>query len=143
MTCVAVVLVILVIHAPRAVSSFDGEVSADAYITNDLTRLTTTGDALGIPNALQVEALAELPKNSTYVLLLPSSAETAAKEQISSLAIETAPAFLLYLLLPSQPAPLRTARYVICFGCDLEAWTIRARWLWQANGDAVGKLIGR
>jgi hypothetical protein len=138
--CVAVAAAILVVHVPRVVTSFDGQVVADAYITNGLTRLTTTGDALGIPNTLQVEALALIPKGSTYILALSPSAQAAGSAGISSLTYETVAPFLQYLLLPSQPATVSDAGYVICYGCDMDSWSRHARWLWDAGDEAIGRL---
>jgi hypothetical protein len=140
--CVAVAAATLAIRVPKVINSLDTQVSADAYITDGLTRRTTTGDALGIPYTLQVEALATIPKDSTYVLLLPATQGAATRASISPLALETVAPFLVYLLLPSQPASPAEARYVICYGCDLRSWMRPTRWLWQAPGQAIGRVVG-
>jgi hypothetical protein len=137
---VAVAAALLVVHVPRVVTSFDEQVTADAYITNFQTRLTTTGDALGIPNALQVEAVALIPKDSTYVLAIPGNAQVAGSDGISSLTYETVGPFLRYLLLPAQPGVAAEAGYVICYGCDMARWSRHAHWLWDQGDEAIGRL---
>lgn len=138
--CVASAAIIVVEHAGSTVSSLDGQLTTDAYIHDSLTRVVTTGDGLGIPYALQVAALEDIPSGSSYALLLPASQAVANVYGIDALAFGTAPAWFTYLLLPDEPAAASAARYVICWGCDTAPWDPHTDWLWEGQGEAVGRV---
>jgi hypothetical protein len=142
--CVALAAGLLVWHLPSTVGSLDAQVASDdSYIHNSLTREVTTGDSLGIPYALQVAALADIPPGARYALLLPADQQVASIYAISPLAFETVAAFLEYLLLPAVPVAANEARYIICWGCDTAPWDHRTDWLWQTDaGEAIGRVLG-
>ncbi len=138
---VATAAALLVWHVPTTVRSLDAQVGTYGYIHDGLTRQVTTGDALGIPYALQVAALADIPPGARYTLLLPANQQLATVYGISPLAFVTAAAFLEYLLLPAEQVAPSEARYLICWGCDTTPWDQRTDWLWQSDqGQSVGRL---
>jgi hypothetical protein len=138
---VATAAALLVWQVPTTVRSLDGQLGTYGYIHDGVTRQVTSGDALGIPYALQVAALADIPPGAHYTLLLPANQQLASVYRISPLAFDTAPAFLEYLLLPAEQVAPSEARYLICWGCDTTPWDHRTDWLWQTDqGQSIGRL---
>jgi hypothetical protein len=123
------------------VRNANASVQSDAYIRDPLGRIVTSGDILGLPRDMQLEALAVIPKGSDYALLLPETAEKASAYGIAPVTFEVAFAWMRYLLLPDRPVDPSHARYVICFACDTAPWDHRTRWLWKNDeGDSIGRV---
>lgn len=139
--CVSAAAVLLAVHLSGALNSLDGSVRFYAYIRTPLVRVLTTGDSLDIPYGLQAEALRVVPRGAGYALVLPPSAQAAARDGINPVTYVTVAPFLAYLLLPAYPVrPLR-ARYVICYGCDGRRLGERVRWLWsEGHEQAIGEV---
>ncbi len=139
--CVLVAACLFVVHAPRAIRTMNATVKTDAYITNPLERVLTSGDMQGLPYDLQVEALDLIPKSSDYAFLLPADVDSAGAVGINSITFATAGPFLRYLLLPARPVDPTEAHYVICWHCDRTPWNARTDWLWQTDqGEAIGQV---
>jgi hypothetical protein len=143
--CVATAVVVAAVYVPRTVQGFDDSVRADAYITSAEERVITSGDSLGIPFELQVEAIRLIPRRSSYAVLLPATPQLAADRYgISLLTYQVTPPWFEYLLLPAEPVGEATrARYVLCWGCDRPTWDRRTTWLWDnRHGEAIGRVRG-
>jgi hypothetical protein len=139
--CVAVAASLAIRDVPRTLASSDARLRSYAYLTGAQDRLLTTGDGLGIPRALQVAALTEIPPRSPYAFLFVSSQEAANRRGIAPITYETVAPWLRYLLLPSEPVSPGQARYVICWLCETSRWQHRVVWLWRADpGMAVGRV---
>lgn len=139
--CVVVAVGLLFRDVPRQARGAEEELKAYAYITSPQTRLLTTGDALDIPYALQVEALTLIPRSSGYAVLLPATLAQATRDGMNPITYMTVAPWLRYLLLPSVPISPAHARYVVCWECDIGTLRRRVRWLWQAApGMAIGEV---
>ncbi len=113
----------------------------DAYIGDPVFRIVTSGDSLGLPSDMQVEALSVIPKGSDYTLLLPETVDGAKSYGIAPVTYEVAFAWMRYLLLPDRPVDPAHARYVICFACDTAPWDHRTSWLWKNDqGESIGRV---
>lgn len=140
--CVLAAAWLFATRVPQAVRSMNASVRSDAYVENDPTeRVLTSGDILGIPFRLQLEALTLIPKRSDYALLLPPSEQDGAPYGIAPITYATVGPFLRYLLLPALPVSPSVAHYVICWGCDTAPWDHRTTWLWNNDqGQAIGRV---
>jgi hypothetical protein len=140
--CVGSAALLFIVEIPRAIHGLNGQRKGDSYIVNAQDRLLTTGDIQGLPRLLQIEALAVIPPDADYAVLMPATLADAAPYGINAITMGSGPAFLRYLLLPRwQVEDSAEARYVICFGCDTTAWDRRVVWLWRdEKGDSIGKV---
>ena len=139
--CVLVTVAAFAVKVPAAIREFNSAVRGDAYIKDQLGRVLTSGDSLGLPYGLQAEALQLIPPDSDYAVLLPATPEAAAPYGMNSLTYVLVEPFLRYLLLPARPAPPEDAHYVICWGCDTSPWDHRTTWLWKNDqGQAIGRV---
>lgn len=142
--CVATAVVLAAIHVPRTVNALNASVLVNAYITSPEQRVITSGDSLGIPADLQIEAIQLIPKRSTYSLVLPANMQLAAdKYGIQALTYGVTPAWFEYLLLPAQPVGRPTpGQYILCWHCDRAFWDPRTRWLWDnKQGQSIGRVL--
>jgi len=141
--CVAVTAGLLGYEVPREAHSSDGAVRFYAYIKGSEGRVLTTGDALDIPFLLQVAALEKIPRGSDYALVVPATEQLAARDGIGQITYETVAPWFRFLLLPVEPTSPARARYVICWGCDMAAWSRRVVWVWREHSRmGIGRVRG-
>lgn len=140
---VACAAVVLLLRLPGALRQFDDQAAQNAR-GGDTGRLLAAADTLDIDNDFVVASLSTLPPDARYAVLLPASADVAAKTyNIGSLTLAGLPGYLQYLLLPRRQVQPADAQYVLCYACDTSPWDKRTTWLWKnAHAVAIGKVNG-
>jgi hypothetical protein len=132
----ALTVITLLVRLPNALDELGVQAKKNASYTS-LDRTLAAADSLDISNAFVGRALALLPNDSTFAVLLPSARST---RGISPLTVQALPGYLRYLLLPRRDVEPRRAEYLLCYGCDVRPWQHRVTWLWSDEG---GLRIGR
>jgi len=139
--CVALAAGLLLVEVPKEARSSDGTLEFYAYVKTAQERLLTTGDGLDIPLLLQVAALEKIPSDSDYALLVPATQELAARHGIGQITYDSVAPWFLYLMLPAEPTSPARARYVICWRCDMAAWSRRVVWVWREDSSmGIGRV---
>jgi hypothetical protein len=130
---------VFVARFPAAVRMLNERARTNAHLS--ATGRTIQGaDGLDISNDFLVQALRLLPRDATYTVQEPPSAELSRGYGISTTTYDALPAYVEYLLLPRRPADAHTADYLLCYACDTKPFDARLQRLWT---DPSGLVIGR
>lgn len=132
--------ILLLLRVPDAVRGFDGAAAFGAA-HGELDGVVAGANALAIDNGFVAAALAQLPPNAPYGVLLPASPELAQKTYgILPVTLQAIPGFLFETLLPRLPVQdPGKGDYVLCYACDTSPWDRRTTWVWN---DGKGHVIG-
>lgn len=125
LVCVAAVAV--VVRYPAVLREADQDASRNSSLSY-ADREVAGGNGLVADQAALYEARGRIPKNETYHVAVGTGYEGG-----SDLTVPYVESYYQYFLMPRRPA--EDARWLICYGCDLEQYGSRAEVVWQSSED--------
>lgn len=136
----AAAALMLLLRLPGAYDELQHAAKAAAG-RNELGGALATADAIGLNDDFVRDAFAYVPKTGRFAVVLPKD-ETAVEQSdnVSPITFDGVSGLFGDYLLPRRQVKIpTTGTYVVCFHCDIAAWSRRTRWL---SGDNGGGRIG-
>jgi hypothetical protein len=133
----------LLLRLPAAIHDLDGQAARNAR-GGDRGRLLAAADTIDVDNDFVVAALATLPADARYAVLVPPTPEIAATAYgIGGLTLSGLPGYMQFVLLPRRQVPPEQAQFILCYACDTNPWDHKTTWLWKNDhAVAIGRLNG-
>lgn len=132
---VAIAVLALLARTPPLVGALNARARENDSLTAD-GRLTKSADTLDIDNPFVIAALQIVPMGATFAVARPAS-----RTAIAPITYDALPGYFQYVLMPRREAPLRSADYVLCYGCARARLQRHTHWLWSgAPGLRIGRL---
>jgi hypothetical protein len=133
----------LLLRLPAAIQQFDDQATLNAR-GGDTGRLLAAADSINVDNDFVIAALATLPADARYAILVPPTPEIAASSYgIGGLTLSGLPGYMQFVLLPRRQVPPETAQFILCYACDTSAWDHKTTWLWKNDhAVAIGRVNG-
>jgi hypothetical protein len=133
----------LLSRLPAAIQELADQTTRNAR-GGDTGRLLVAADSIDVDNDFVVAALAVLPADAHYAVILPPNPEIAASSyNIGALTLSALPGYMQFVLLPRRQVPPENAQFILCYACDTSPWDNKTTWLWKNDhAVSIGRLNG-
>ena len=76
-----------------------------------------------------------------FLYCCPNTGQNVQASTSSQITYDSVAPWFLYLMLPAEPTSPARARYVICWRCDMAAWSRRVVWVWREDSSmGIGRV---